>query len=84
MNFTETEEQQALRRAVAELGGRYGREYFTRAGPRRRARPTELWLEAGKLGYLGINMPEEYGGGGGGIVDLAAVCEELAAPAARC
>ena len=33
----------------------------------------------GKLGYLGVNVPEEYGGGGGGIGDLATVCEELAA-----
>lgn len=34
---------------------------------------------AAGLGYLGVNVPEEYGGGGGGIGDLAAVCEELAA-----
>ena len=40
---------------------------------------TDLWLEIGKNGYLGINIPEEYGGGGGGIGDIAAVCEELAA-----
>ena len=39
----------------------------------------ELWAEAGKLGYLGVNIPTEYGGGGGGITDLAIVCEELAA-----
>ena len=40
---------------------------------------TDLWLAIGKAGYLGINIPEEYGGGGGGIGDVAAVCEELAA-----
>ena len=59
-------------------GERYGRECFTeqaRAGEK----TTELWLEIGKAGYLGVNIPEEYGGGGGGIGDLAAVCEELAA-----
>ena len=33
----------------------------------------------GKQGYLGVAVPEEYGGGGGGIGDLAAVLEELAA-----
>jgi alkylation response protein AidB-like acyl-CoA dehydrogenase len=43
---------------------------------------TDLWLAIGKNGYLGINIPEEYGGGGGGIGDIAAVCEELAARAA--
>ncbi|MGA9715931.1 MAG: acyl-CoA dehydrogenase family protein, partial [Aeromicrobium sp.] len=40
---------------------------------------TELWTEAGALGYLGVAVPEGYGGGGGDIGDLAAVCEELAA-----
>jgi alkylation response protein AidB-like acyl-CoA dehydrogenase len=30
-------------------------------------------------GFLGVNVPEEYGGGGGGITELAAVAEELAA-----
>lgn len=76
--FNESEERQELRKAVAKLAGKYGREWFTekaRAGEK----TTELWLEIGKNGYLGINIPEEYGGGGGGIGDIAAVCEELAA-----
>ncbi|HYQ31716.1 MAG TPA: acyl-CoA dehydrogenase family protein, partial [Lapillicoccus sp.] len=76
--FTESEERRELRKQVARLAGKYGREWFTeraRAGEK----TTDLWLEIGKNGYLGINIPEEYGGGGGGIGDIAAVCEELAA-----
>ncbi|NYG54044.1 acyl-CoA dehydrogenase family protein [Nocardioides perillae] len=76
--FTEPEERQELRRQVAKLAAKYGRDYFAgkaRAGEK----TTDLWLEIGKNGYLGINVPEEYGGGGGGIGDVAAVCEELAA-----
>ena len=76
--FTESEERQALRREVARLAGKYGREYFTEQA-RSGGKTTDLWLEIGKSGYLGINIPEEYGGGGGGIGDIAAVCEELAA-----
>ncbi|MGV9337755.1 acyl-CoA dehydrogenase family protein [Streptomyces sp. NPDC003688] len=72
----ESEEHQSLRKAVAALGKRYGRDYITRAITEGR-HPTELWLEAGKLGYLGVNLPEEYGGGGGGIVELSIVLEEL-------
>jgi alkylation response protein AidB-like acyl-CoA dehydrogenase len=76
--FTESEERQELRKQVAKLAAGFGREYFTekaRAGEK----TTDLWLAIGKAGYLGINIPEEYGGGGGGIGDIAAVCEELAA-----
>ena len=76
MNFTETEEQQALRKAVAELGRRYGHEY-TAPSARAREPLTELWHEAGKSGFLGLNLPEQYGGGGGGMYELAIVGEEL-------
>ncbi len=80
MDFRETEEQIALRKAVAELGKRYGHEY---TAPRARAREplTELWNEAGKSGFLGLNLPEQYGGGGAGMYELAMVCEELNAAA---
>ncbi|MGW1006186.1 acyl-CoA dehydrogenase family protein [Streptomyces sp. NPDC002520] len=74
----ESEEHKALRSAVAALGKRYGREYLTRAVAEGKP-PTELWSEAGKLGYLGVNLPEEYGGGGGGITELSIVLEELGA-----
>jgi alkylation response protein AidB-like acyl-CoA dehydrogenase len=76
--FIESEERQTLRREVAKLASKYGREYFTTQA-RSGGKTTDLWLEMGKNGYLGINIPEEYGGGGGGIGDVAAVCEELAA-----
>ena len=77
-NFSESEERQQLRKEVARLASKYGRDYFTQQA-RSGGKTTDLWLEIGKFGYLGINIPEEYGGGGGGIGDIAAVCEELAA-----
>lgn len=76
--FTESPERQDLRAAVAALGAEYGPDYFLAATAEGR-KTTELWQEAGRLGYLGVSIPEEYGGGGGDIGDLAAVCEELAA-----
>ena len=76
--FSETDERQELRRQVGKLAGKYGREWFTEKA-RSGEKTTDLWLEVAKNGYLGINIPEEYGGGGGGIGDIAAVCEELAA-----
>ncbi len=78
MNFTETDEQIALRAAVAELGAKYGYAYFT-SKARGGGRLTELWQETAKLGFIGVNLPEEYGGGGAGMYELAIVLEELAA-----
>ena len=78
MDFAETAEQQLLRSSVAQLAARYGHRYWlgkARAGEKTR----ELWDEVGRLGYLGVSVPEEYGGGGHGIVELAIVAEELAA-----
>ncbi|MGW3646973.1 acyl-CoA dehydrogenase family protein [Streptomyces sp. NPDC000878] len=74
----ESEEHKALRTAVAALGTRYGREYLTTVTKENR-HPTELWQDAAKLGYLGANLPETYGGGGGGIAELSIVLEELGA-----
>jgi alkylation response protein AidB-like acyl-CoA dehydrogenase len=76
--FVESAERQALRRAVADIAGSFGRDYFLRCA-RSGEHTTELWAAIGKNGYLGVAVPEEYGGGGGGVGDLAAVCEELAA-----
>jgi alkylation response protein AidB-like acyl-CoA dehydrogenase len=74
----ESEERRALRTSVAALGRRFGREYFT-AAVREGRQTDELWREAGKLGYLGVNLPESYGGGGGGLYELSIVLEELGA-----
>jgi len=76
--FIETEEQQALRKAVAAMAANYGQDYYlekARAGEH----TDELWSEAGKLGFIGVNLPEEYGGGGAGMYELSLVMEEMAA-----
>lgn len=78
MNFTETDEQQQLRKAVAAMASSYGPDYYlskARAGEH----TTELWSEAGQLGFIGVNLPEEYGGGGAGMYELSLVMEEMSA-----
>jgi alkylation response protein AidB-like acyl-CoA dehydrogenase len=76
--MVDTEERRALRESVAKLVGRYGRAYFQEV-TRKGETPDALWAELGHAGYLGVHLPEEWGGGGGGLVDLAIVIEETSA-----
>jgi alkylation response protein AidB-like acyl-CoA dehydrogenase len=78
MDFAETAEQQALRKTVAEIAGRFGGAYYA-ARAQAREPCTELWQALGEAGFIGVNLPEEYGGGGGGLTELAIVCEETSA-----
>ncbi len=37
----------------------------------------EMWRKMADLGWMGLAWPEEYGGVGGGMIDLALVVEEM-------
>ncbi|GAA3238926.1 acyl-CoA dehydrogenase family protein [Pseudonocardia petroleophila] len=78
MELHETEERLDLRKAVTEIARDFGHDYYVTkslAGEK----SSELWNAVGKQGFLGVNITEEYGGGGGGIYDMQIVGEELAA-----
>src|SRR5438105_13440629 len=78
VDFAESEEHRALRAAVAKIAGDFGPRYYTgRAAERRPC--AELWQALGEAGFVGVNIPQRYGGGGGGLTELALVCEEIAA-----
>ncbi|SRX93865.1 Acyl-CoA dehydrogenase FadE12 [Mycobacterium tuberculosis H37Rv] [Mycobacterium shimoidei] len=77
-SFIENEERQALRKAVAALVSNCGQDYYLEKA-RAHQHTDELWNEAGKLGFLGVNLPEQYGGGGAGMYELSLVMEEMAA-----
>ena len=67
-----------LRAAVAAIASGFGPQYYTSHAAA--GTPCdELWAKLGEAGFIGVNIPEAYGGGGGGLTELALVCEELGA-----
>jgi alkylation response protein AidB-like acyl-CoA dehydrogenase len=78
MDFADTPEQAMLREAVARIAAKYGHDYFS-AKVKSGGHSVELWRDVGAAGFLGVSIPERYGGGGMGIAELAIVTEELAA-----
>ena len=70
-------ERQMIVDTVSEIAQEYGHDYW-RDCVDRGAFPRELWDELGTLGYLGLTIPEEYGGEGMGMTELAAFIETFA------
>jgi alkylation response protein AidB-like acyl-CoA dehydrogenase len=78
VDFKESSEQELLRQAVHDLTASFGHQYYAEK-TRRGEKTDELWTAMADLGFLGVHLPEEYGGGSAGIAELAIVCEEVAA-----
>ena len=78
MDFAETDEHRDLRAAVGAIASGFGPRYYAEHAAAREP-CTELWSRLAEAGFIGVNVPEEYGGGGGGITELSIVGEELAA-----
>ncbi|MBI2913197.1 MAG: acyl-CoA/acyl-ACP dehydrogenase [Chloroflexi bacterium] len=65
-----------IREFVRQVAKRYGRDYWL-AKAREGAFTEELWRELAAGGYLGMVIPPEYGGGGLGMQQTAALVEEM-------
>ena len=78
MNLDFSEEQRILRKSA--------KDFFTRESPELLIRDmrehetghdVELWGKMAALGWLGVIVPEEYGGTGGTFMDLAVILETM-------
>src|ERR1700679_3473305 len=78
MDFMSSPEHELLRSAASEIAAGFGHDYFVEQA-RSGGKTQELWQAIADQGFLGVHLPEEYGGGGAGITELAIVCEETAA-----
>ena len=73
-----SDEEQMLRDTVRQICAGFGPDYTRRMVAEDKP-PRELWDALASRGFLGVNLPEEYGGGGLGMSALAAVGEEISA-----
>jgi hypothetical protein len=77
MRFDFTEEQMEIKRAAREFAEKEftpekGREYDEKY-----EFPWEFYRKAGKLGFIGASLPEEYGGQGLGCIEACIISEEF-------
>ena len=81
MNFELTEQQAAVQRAARELAGRFDDDYWAERDERQEF-PWAFYEAFAEAGWLGVAIPETYGGSGLGIAEAALLLEEVAASGA--
>ncbi len=77
MNFTLSPDQLEIREAVARLCERFGDDYWLRKDTEAEF-PHEFHRAMAEAGWLGVAMPEEFGGSGLGITEAAVVMQAVA------
>ncbi|MBX7114426.1 MAG: acyl-CoA dehydrogenase family protein [Myxococcaceae bacterium] len=77
MNLELPEDCQALKRSLREFCEKHVKPK-AREWDRTEAFPLETVRELGRMGVLGVRVPEEYGGAGMGALALAVATEEIA------
>jgi alkylation response protein AidB-like acyl-CoA dehydrogenase len=77
MDFGLTDEQQAIKETAREMLAARCPLAKVREAAEARSYDDSLWTGICELGWPGISIPEEHGGQGLGVVELAILCEEL-------
>lgn len=78
MNFSFTQEQELLRNSVAKFMEKECPKEYVRIMDKEQKYPLEICKKMAELGWLGITIPEQFGGSGGDIIDQVLMIEELA------
>ena len=76
MDFAFSPEQDAIRDAMGRICARFPDEYWLKKD-KEGGFPSELHQALAKDGWLGIAMPEEYGGSGLGITEAAVMMQAI-------
>jgi len=77
MDFAFSEEQEQIREVIAKICARFDDAYWLKKD-KEGGFPKELHQALAKDGWLGVAMPEEYGGSGLGITEAAVMMQAIA------
>jgi acyl-CoA dehydrogenase len=77
MDFAFSQEQEQIREAIAKICARFDDAYWLKKD-KEGGFPKELHQALAKDGWLGVAMPEEYGGSGLGITEAAVMMQAIA------
>lgn len=77
MNFELTDDQELIRKSVAELASKFDDHYWMEKDQAHEF-PSEFYQAIAGGGWLGMTIPEEYGGHGLGITEATLLAEEVA------
>ena len=81
MEFKWTQEQEAIRTEIQRACSHFGDEYW-REKDRDHEFPEDFYQAMAEGGWLGVAMPEQFGGSGLGITEAALILQEVAASGA--
>ena len=81
MDFKEPDDHKAIRAAVGQICARFPLEYWLEKD-RNGGFPHDFHKAFADAGWLGVAMPQEYGGAGLGISEAAVIMETVAASGA--
>jgi acyl-CoA dehydrogenase len=76
VDFDLTDDQATIRKAVAEIAGKFDDQYW-RERDLAHEFPTAFYDTLASGGWLGVTTPEEYGGHGLGITEASIILEEV-------
>ncbi|MEM6107500.1 acyl-CoA dehydrogenase family protein [Mycobacterium sp. 050272] len=77
MDFAPNPDHEALRKGVRQVTAQFDEEYWATCDRDHRF-PDAFYQSLAEGGWLGIAIPEEYGGGGQGITEASLLLQEIA------
>ena len=78
MDFSPSEDHEAIREGVQRVCSQFPDEYWREKDDQHEF-PWDFYEAMAEGGWIGIAIPEEFGGGGQGITEASIVLEEVAA-----